>query len=551
MESATGGDVIAVLDVSRSMLAQDATGSLSPDRLGACLDVLLDLANEAERAGGRRLGLVAFAARPQVLCPLTQDIDFFREAVRGAASGEEPLNVELTADTPATSGTRIGRALETAVGLSDEKNSNTEIVFLSDGDDPAGDREWESGIAATRARGIPVTVVGVGDPTADSPIPLPGRGPLRFGGREVRTRLHEEPLREIARATGGTYVPARTGSVPSMGALMEPRADSSAAVRADKTPARPVRWEWCIAAGLALWSASMILPVWRNPIARKVGPDKSPARPALTRAPLAGAALGLGALLTIWQTPGDCVRAGNRAFDRGNYQQALDCYGRAEERIDDPGLVAFNEGAACFRLGRYHDAERHYTNCVDSATGPRLARCLYDLGNTLVLGADAEDVFRLRRAVDSYERCLALPDLNRSLAADTESNLAVARNRLREAEERLRRPRDRDSNGTGSGHPRDNSNSAQPEPGASEKAGRQARRRGPVPPEQAKPAERSDELREPGAGNLPTVPDAAGAALTPEKATATLKAAVERIRREKAGSEARRLVPPPPDVKDW
>lgn len=553
VESATGRDIIAVLDVSRSMSAQDATGSLSPDRLGACLDALLDLAREAERSGGHRLALVAFAARPQTLCPLTEDDDFFREAVRGVASGDEPLDVGPADGTSSASGTRIGRALRAAAAMTDE-NAGAEIVLLSDGDDPGDDREWEEGMAAARSRGISVTTVGVGDPEAESPIPGPGRGRLRFEGREVRTRLREGPLREIAQATGGVYVPARLGGAAVARILLErPIRGAPDPTGRAEISARPARWQWLFVAALGLLAAGMLVggvPRLGRPPARASG-DASTWRPGAGRQ-AAGAFLGLGAVYAFWaQTPADCVRLGNRAFERGEYAQALHWYGLAEERTDDPGLVAFNEGAACFRLGRYREAEIHYLNCRDSATGRRLARCLYDLGNALSLGAVHDDVHRLRRAVASYEQCLGLPNIDPVLAADARVNLAMTRAWLHEAEHRSRQPT---KGGTGESR----AGPTGTEAGAADADRARARawrgepgRRAPAPG-QTDGGERPDTLPEAGAGNLPAVPDGGESPqLTPEEAAVILKATVERIRREKAGQAARRLPASAADFKDW
>src|SRR5262249_54439349 len=47
----------------------------------------------------------------------------------------------------------------------------------------------------------------IGDPDNASPVRV-GGAPLRHDGREVRTRLEEAPLREIASRTQGLYFPA-------------------------------------------------------------------------------------------------------------------------------------------------------------------------------------------------------------------------------------------------------------------------------------------------------------------------------------------------------
>src|SRR5256885_749874 len=134
------------------------------------------------------------------LCPLTHDYDHFRGKL--AALSADPPPPAVRGGAGAVSGTRIGAGLQRAVALLDPQlRAAEEIILVSDGDDPAGDEEWRSGLAAAREAGVPVDVVGVGDPNADSRIPTES-GRLQFHGNDVRTRLQEPPLRDIAVRTG-------------------------------------------------------------------------------------------------------------------------------------------------------------------------------------------------------------------------------------------------------------------------------------------------------------------------------------------------------------
>ena len=76
-----------------------------------------------------------------------------------------------------------------------------DIVLISDGDDPADDREWVRGADEARRAEIPVHTVGVGDPDEEYI--------LAFGDELAPTRLREEPLKEIAAETRGRYIAAR------------------------------------------------------------------------------------------------------------------------------------------------------------------------------------------------------------------------------------------------------------------------------------------------------------------------------------------------------
>src|SRR4051794_27066408 len=214
--TAPGRDVVVVVDVSRSMLARDAL----PSRLGRAQDALREFADAVQARGGHRLALVAFAGQAVVVCPLTNDYDHFRGKV--AALSADPPPAAVRAGTGGVSGTRIGAGLQRAVALLDTQlRAAEEIVLVSDGDDPAGDEEWRTGLAAAREAGVPVDPIGVGDPTGDGRVPTEA-GRLQSRGVEARTRLHEPPLREIAARTGGLYLPARRAP-PDLAALFRER----------------------------------------------------------------------------------------------------------------------------------------------------------------------------------------------------------------------------------------------------------------------------------------------------------------------------------------
>ena len=215
--SAVGRDVVVVVDLSRSMLAEDVL----PNRLERARHAVAELADVVQRTGGHRLGLIAFAGEARIVCPLTPDYDHFREALADLDPGD-PLLAAKPSEFGVVSGTRLGKALGLAVQLHDpRKRGHQDILVLSDGDDPAREDEWASGADLARERGIPVYPVGIGNAAADSPIPGAAGRPIVHDGQEVRTRLEERPLEEIARVTGGVYIPltrcaAAGGVVPRL-----------------------------------------------------------------------------------------------------------------------------------------------------------------------------------------------------------------------------------------------------------------------------------------------------------------------------------------------
>ncbi len=131
------------------------------------------------------------------------------------------------------------------------------------------------------------------------------------------------------------------------------------------------------------------------------------------------------------------LREGNAAFDRGDYEKAIEFYDRAEDRATDPGQVAFNKATALYRLAlddteqnsgdpvrRFREAEEHYRRSAEGADEPRRSRALFGLANSLVQGR-GDDVRALMQAVRCYRECLRSPD--RQVAEDARHNLELAK----------------------------------------------------------------------------------------------------------------------------
>ncbi len=202
---AVGRDVIVVIDLSRSMEATDLR-TPEPRWKRACEEARDLIEAAARRGGGHRVGIIIFAARPKVLVPLTTDYDHLILMLDELDGHVQPVDIR-PADEFAKSGTRIGAALTLAVQTHDDRfPGKQDIILLSDGDDPATDREWADGITPARSAGIPIHVVGIGD-VAESPVMLKRRG---GEGELISTRLVELPLKTIALESRGQYM---TGSV--------------------------------------------------------------------------------------------------------------------------------------------------------------------------------------------------------------------------------------------------------------------------------------------------------------------------------------------------
>lgn len=247
---AVGRDLVIVIDLSRTMRADDMADPTAKTRWEAARAGALDLLQAVARRGGHRVAVVVFAAKPKLLCPLTTDYEHARAVLEDLDGRYPPPEIRIGADPDAPSGTRIGLALKSAVEAHDaEFAGSQDIVLISDGDDPENDAEWAVGVKAAADAKVPVPVhtVGVGDPKALTVVEVDGE-PL------FSTTLQEKPLELIARGTGGQYVPARR-DVPALGEFFRTRVEpkSTREYTGDQIPQPKERYAWFLAPALALF----------------------------------------------------------------------------------------------------------------------------------------------------------------------------------------------------------------------------------------------------------------------------------------------------------
>ncbi|MCE9562432.1 MAG: VWA domain-containing protein [Planctomycetes bacterium] len=245
---AVGRDVVIVIDLSQSMMADDMADRSAPKRWEAARNAALDLIDGMARRGGHRVGVVVFAARTKVVCRLTTDYDHARAIVSEINGEFPPVEIRPAVGAEVLSGTRIGAALIAAVQSHDNRfPGHQDIILISDGDDPGEDKEWIRGADAAREARIPVHVVGLGDPDSGSFMTV--------GDEPFETRLQEAPLKQIAAETRGQYIGSRKDA---------PRLAEFFRTSIEPLPSRDVsdesitlpkqRYLWCLVPALALFS---------------------------------------------------------------------------------------------------------------------------------------------------------------------------------------------------------------------------------------------------------------------------------------------------------
>ena len=193
--SARGVDLFVLLDVSKSMLAQDVT----PNRLERAKSDVQDL---LKRLPGDRVGLIVFAGAAVVKVPLTTDQGFFRQAL-----------AEVDPDSAPRGGSLIGDAIrKSLVAMPERRDRDQVLVLITDGEDH--DSFPEEAAKQAAERNVKIITVGLGDPREGARIPVRDQqGNLHYvqhAGQEVWSRMDERLLKEMALTTGGAYVPAQT-----------------------------------------------------------------------------------------------------------------------------------------------------------------------------------------------------------------------------------------------------------------------------------------------------------------------------------------------------
>lgn len=192
-----GIDMMVVLDLSTSMLAQD----ISPNRLERAKREIIDLIQMLQ---GDRIGIVAFAGVSYVSCPLTSDYRLARLFLE-----------QLSVDKIPVQGTDISGAVKRAAkSLRKSSEGDSEgktILLISDGEDHM--ETLDPLIAELKKSNIQVFSIGIGAPEG-APIPDPLGGFKKDqNGQVVLSKLDETYLRRLSLETGGSYIRSTTGDM--------------------------------------------------------------------------------------------------------------------------------------------------------------------------------------------------------------------------------------------------------------------------------------------------------------------------------------------------
>ena len=358
-----GIDILFAVDTSRSMLAED----LTPNRLERARLGILDFLNRLE---GDRVGLVPFAGSAFALCPLTLDYGAFRESLNS-------INTDLIP----RQGTDLASAIREADRLFDAEGNNQRfLVLITDGEDLQG----EAVAAAEEAKknGTTIYTVGVGAGVGQR-IPVRDQyGRETYlkdeNGENVRTKLDEESLMEIAKITGGLYVPLGRGA-EGLDAIYQKRLSlapkTELAQKLEKVPLE--RFQWPLGAALLMLALQAVLG------------ERKPERKRNTVVSVARRVRPLALLAAAFVM----TSGGSRA----------------------DVVVAYNDGTKAYEGGEYEQAAEQLRSSLETSNLSLQQKSYYNLGNSLfrigqgTMQEDAKKTMEIwKQAIKAYDDSLAL-----------------------------------------------------------------------------------------------------------------------------------------------
>ena len=247
---ASGVDIMLLLDVSRSMLAEDfSIGASRANRLEVVKKVTEQF---IRKRPNDRIGIIAFAGRPYLVSPLTLDHDWLIQNL-------ERLQTGLVED-----GTAIGSAIASGASRLKDKESKTKLmVLLTDGDNNAGKVMPLTAAEAAKALGVRIYTVGAG---TQGEAPFPFTDPFgRTVYRNVPVEFSEKTIQEIAKIGDGVaYRATDTRSLEKIFGEIDKLEKSK--IEVEKIAQYRDLFPWFVTAGLACLGLEILLSqtLWRR-----------------------------------------------------------------------------------------------------------------------------------------------------------------------------------------------------------------------------------------------------------------------------------------------
>lgn len=341
--------LVIVLDLSESMNATDS----KPSRLIRAKQKIEDILNLSH---GIKIGLLAFAADPHMIAPITED----KETIRHLLSS-------LETDLVYIQGSQLGSALEMAAQMLEvEPGHNKALLVISDGG-------FEDASAITTAKkiaekGVIIHTMGVG--TVEG-IPLRDHEGkmIKKNGIPKISKLEKERLNEINKVGNGRYLEAHYSDDAEKMILKQLEKSAEAQMNVGKKyrlweehfylfilPVLPVILWW-----LRRGYVFALFLIFLNPLVKIEAAN-------------------------VYDYFKNSEELGQQALNEGDYEKASSLF-------QDP----YRKGVAYYKTGNFAEAEKMFRQSFREDIA---CQSLYNLGNAFVQQQ------KLKEAIDVYEEVL-------------------------------------------------------------------------------------------------------------------------------------------------
>lgn len=400
---AEGLDILFAVDVSASMTAWD----VKPNRLEVAKQLVFDLTGELST---HRLGLIAFAGESACLCPLTLDQDAVRIFIDSLDSTVVPAP-----------GTSFVGVMEKAIKLFKKSaRSGKVLIILSDGEDH--DEKTMDAVVAAAKEGIVIYTVGIGTRDGGN-IPLFFNGNLTgfkkdAQGNVVMTKLNEELLRTMAKATGGKYLRMSSEALETISQELSRLKGSELTT---KTATKPEdRFQYPLSLAILFFVVAGLVGEKKSFSLRGASPLKPCGVPTglVLILLFSSVAYADEAFIKKNRLASKCYREGKYAEAAASYAGALAEAAQGERDASKREIVRYNLGNALYKQMLFEKALSRYQEAVGSgkASDELKAKLYYNLGNTYY------SLKEYKKAIESYKSSLKLNPSDR----DAKLNLELA-----------------------------------------------------------------------------------------------------------------------------
>lgn len=370
-----GVDLIFLLDVSTSMLAED----VKPSRV---LKAKFEIEAFVKALKGHRIGMLTFAGTSFMQTPLTLDYSAFLIFLSGVDVGHVP-----------DPGTSLGAAIEKAIAaFTDEKGKQKALVVFSDGEDHAA--QIDAAVALAKQQNVRIYTVGTATGEG-APIPLKNERGVQTAvkkdraGNIVITKLDKAVLSKIAVETGGLYFPA-TPSEKEVDLILK-HLSSLGEKKLEDRVVTEKEDHYQIFLFIALILLMLEMVVKRGRAVR------------LNILPFFFLVFILNS--GFLPTAQNKIEEGNKDFEGKRYQSAIDKYREVQVKNPDDPSVSYNLATSLYKVDQYQESAAHLKKSMETSKAENnalRAKIAYNYGNSLFRLGDYDG------AVEAYKKALEL-----------------------------------------------------------------------------------------------------------------------------------------------